>query len=373
MIKRGIEKSFVSRLDDHKVLIVFGARQVGKTTFLNQIFEEMESVLWLNGDDLEVRILLENVNTQTWKILIGKHKYLIIDEAQRIENIGLKTKLLVDNKLVKVVLSGSSSFDLANKLNEPLTGRKWEYNLFPFGFQELAKHTNVITEKSLLENRLVFGAYPEVVLNQGEEKSILTTLSDSYLYKDIFSWQGIRKPEKLKLLLMALAFQLGNEVSYNELGKTIGLDNQSVESYIDLLEKNFIVFRLTSFSRNLRKELTSKRKIYFWDLGIRNAIIAQFQPIPLRQDVGNLFENYFIAERIKYNRNQGFFSNYYFWRTHDQQEIDLIEEVDGKLIAYEIKWNATKKVRFSKTFTNNYENVETHVVNPNNYFTYLTS
>ena len=372
MINRTITNHFQAKLSDNKAIIILGARQVGKTTFLKNVLGDKANVIWLNGDDPEVQTLLSNINTETWKILVSGNSYLVIDEAQRIENIGLKTKLLVDNQIIKVVLSGSSSLHLANKLNEPLTGRKWEFNLFPFSLEELILNSNILKQKSLLGHRLVFGMYPEVVMNLGNEKEVLNTLSDSYLYKDIFSWQNIRKPEKLKLLLRALALQVGHEVSYNELGKKIGLDNQSIENYIDLLEKNYIVFRLPSFSRNLRKELTSKRKIFFWDLGIRNSIIAQFQSIDFRQDVGSLFENFFIAERIKFNKNHNKPCNYYFWRTHDQQEIDLIEESDGQLSAFEIKWNENKKVRFSKTFTNNYQNTSTFVVNPSNIFTFLT-
>lgn len=371
MIFRALEDPIKSKLSDKKAIIILGARQVGKTTLLNKLFSKNQNALWLTGDDPDTQTLLQDINLERWKILTAGKSVLIIDEAQRIKNIGIKIKLLIDHLAIKVVLTGSSSLELANEINEPLTGRKWEFKIFPINFSEMAKTKNVIAEYNLLKHRLVFGSYPEVINNLGNEKETLTQICESYLYKDVLTWQNIRKPEKIHLLIKALALQIGNEVSYNELGKKIGLDNQSIENYINLLEKNFIIFRLPSLSRNLRKELTMKRKIYFWDVGIRNAVIAQFQQAEFRQDLSLLFENYFIAERIKHNTYKNKWCNYYFWRTHDQQEIDFIEETDGVLNAFEIKWNPSKKVKFSKTFLNAYLNTETHVINSTNYFEFL--
>ncbi|MCB0481989.1 MAG: ATP-binding protein [Flavobacteriales bacterium] len=371
MIIRLGENYLQKRASDNKALIILGARQVGKTTLLKKMFPPSDTIEWLTGDDLSTQQLLENINLERWKILLKNKTTLVIDEAQRIKDIGLKVKLVLDHLNTKVVLSGSSSLELANSVNEPLTGRKWEMNLYPISFAELVSTNSLNTELQLLHHRLVFGQYPDVINHSGDEIDVLTSLSDSYLYKDILSYQKVRKPEKLKLLLSALAHQLGSEVSYNELGKTIGLDNQSIELYIDLLEKNFIVFRLPPLSRNLRKELKSKRKIYFWDNGIRNAIIAQFQPFELRADKGQLWENWFISERLKHLRYSRIPFNSYFWRTQDQQEIDLIEDKNGVLSAFEIKWNSNKKVRFSKTFLNAYPSNDTHEINPTNFYEYL--
>jgi uncharacterized protein len=267
--------------------------------------------------------------------------------------------------------SGSSAFELKNQINEPLTGRKWEYELYPFSFQELSNHTNLVQELSNLENRLVFGCYPEVVNHSGNAREYLESLAESYLFKDIFTWQQIKKPEKLLKLLQAIAFQVGNEVSYNELGNMVGLDNQTVENYITTLERAFVIFRLQPLSMNLRKELKTKRKIYFYDNGIRNAIIAQFSPIETRTDIGALWENYFISERLKMNAYNGIKVNSYFWRTSDQQEIDYIESRDGVYQTFELKWNPNKSPKLSKTFASAYPNNSYNVINRQNYFEFL--
>ncbi len=369
MIKRAIVHSIKKRLSDEKALIILGARQVGKSTLLNELDKHFKQpCLWWNGDDADIRELLKKSNATQLKSLLGNTKTLIIDEAQRIENIGLTLKIIIDRiKDIKVIATGSSAFELANQVNEPLTGRKWEYQLFPISYQEMEQHTNFLEEKRLLAHRLVYGSYPEIINNVGDEQQRLKQLADSYLFKDILIWERIKKPEKLEKLLQALAFQVGNEVSYNELSRTTGIDNQTVEKYIQLLEKTFIIFRLPSFSRNLRNELKKSRKIYFYDNGLRNAVINQFNSINLRNDVGALWENYIISERIKFGNYNQMYVNRFFWRTHAQQEIDYIEEQNGQLSAYEFKWNTQAKAKFPKSFVTTYQPKIIKVITPENY------
>lgn len=366
MIERLLQKQLQKKLKDNKAIILLGPRQVGKTTLLHELFTSANT-LWLNGDDADIRAMLDRPNATKLKSIIGKHQYLVIDEAQRIKNIGVCIKIITDQiKTVKVIATGSSAFELANKINEPLTGRKWEFFLYPLSFKEMVNHHGLLTEKRLLENRLLYGYYPEVLNNPGDEKAIIKSLADSYLYKDILTWERIQKPEKLERLIQALAFQVGSEVSYNELGQTCGLDKETVEKYIQLLEKAFIVFRLNSFSRNLRNELKKSRKIYFYDNGIRNAVINQFSPLVSRNDKGALWENFIISERMKHIHYEQLFCNSYFWRTTAQQEIDYIEEKNGKLFAWEFKWNEKKKTNFTKTFINEYHPEETNTISPDN-------
>ncbi len=373
MIKRAVVNSIKKRLKDNKALVLLGARQVGKSTLLQEIENDLEKpCLWWNGDDADVREILQKTNATQLKSLLGNTKTLIIDEGQRIENIGLTIKIIIDQiKTIKVIVTGSSAFELANEVNEPLTGRKWEYRLFPISYGEMEQHTNFLEEKRLLEHRLIYGSYPEIITNLGDEKQRLKQLADSYLFKDILIWERIKKPEKLEKLLQALAFQVGNEVSYNELSKITGIDNQTVEKYIQLLEKTFVIFRLPSFSRNLRNELKKSRKIYFYDNGLRNAVINQFNSINLRNDVGVLWENYIISERIKYLNYNNLYANRFFWRTHAQQEIDYIEEKNGQLFAYEFKWNTKAKTKFPKKFVETYTPKETKVITPLNYRDFL--
>lgn len=373
MIARQLENNIRKHLKDNKAIILLGARQVGKTTLLNNLTANRENVLHWNGDDADIRTMLANPTSTRLKSYIGKNTTLAIDEAQRIENIGLCLKLIIDNiKGVKVIAAGSSAFELANKINEPLTGRKWEYTMYPISFAEMVSHTDLLTEQRLLEHRLVYGFYPEVINHPGEETEILKQLANSYLYKDILTWERIQKPDRLEKLVQAIAFQVGNLVSYNELGQMAGLDNQTVEHYINLLEKAFIVFRLNSFSRNLRNELKKSRKIYFYDNGLRNAVINQFNPIGLRTDKGALWENFLISERLKHISYHNIYANRYFWRTSAQQEIDYIEEADGKINAYEFKYSKnTNKVRFPKTFTENYKPENATAINLENYTEFI--
>jgi predicted AAA+ superfamily ATPase len=373
MILRSVQQQILKRLDDKKAIVLLGPRQVGKSTLVNQLTDSNQT-LWLNGDDYDTRQSLVNAGLVRLKSVIGKNKFVVIDEAQRVENIGLCIKIIVDQiPGVKVIATGSSSFDLANKINEPLTGRKWEYRLFPISFQELVNHHGLLTEERNLENRLLYGSYPEVINQPNDAQSIVKSLADNYLYKDILTWERILKPEKLERLIQALAFQVGSEVSYNELGQICSMDKETVEKYIQLLEKAFILFRLNSFSGNLRNELKKSRKIYFYDNGIRNAVISQFSPLSSRNDVGALWENYLVSERQKRNHYQEHFWRTYFWRTTAKQEIDYIEAYNGQLHAWEFKWNSlSKKNPFTKTFVNQYHPSTTEVVNPSNYLDFLS-
>jgi predicted AAA+ superfamily ATPase len=372
MIKRSLEKIILEKTGTGKAIILTGARQTGKTTLLKSMFEDKAGTLWMDGDEPDVKAIFENPTSTRLKNIFTGKKVIIIDEAQRIENIGTKLKLITDHiPEVQLIATGSSSFDLANKINEPLTGRKWEYRLFPLSFAELSQHFGSVEEARLLPIRLIYGSYPEVVNNPGKEKEILRQLSDSYLYKDILMWERLKKPEKLVRLLQLLAFQTGNEVSFNELAKNLGIDNQTVEKYIQLLEQTFVIFRLGAFSRNLRKELKQTRKIYFHDNGIRNSLIANFNPPELRNDTGALWENYIISERMKYLQYNNKWANTWFWRTNDQQELDYIEESDGILYAFEIKWNPAAKARLSRTFSGAYPGTEFRVINPGNYNLFL--
>lgn len=371
MISRLIKRNIDQRFKDRKAIILIGPRQVGKSTLLEDYFSH-EKVMVLNGDDADTRELFKDANVSKLKRWIGTNELLIIDEAQRIENIGLGLKIIIDQiKQVKIIASGSSAFDLGNKLNESLTGRKWEFQMFPFSFEELVEHHGYIEEFRSLEQRLIYGSYPDVINHPQDAKAIIKSIADSYLYKDILVLDRINKPEKLEKLLQGLAFQVGSEVSYNELARFTGIDKETVEKYIQLLEKAFVLFRLPSYSRNLRNELKKSRKIYFYDNGIRNAIINQFSPLHSRNDVGALWENYIIGERMKFNHYHGHLCNAYFWRTTAQQEVDYIEVFDGEFNAYEFKWNDLKKARFAKTFVDAYQPKEMKVVTPKNYEEFL--
>lgn len=372
MISRILSERLRQKLFKQKAIIVLGPRQVGKTTLLKNLAFEPGEILWMNADELDIQQLFSDVSSTRIKMLMGKKKILVIDEAQRIENIGLKLKLITDNLPdIQVIATGSSSFDLANRINEPLTGRKWEYNMFPLSYQEMVNHHGVLEENRLLTHRLVYGYYPEVVTNPGEEEERLKLISHSYLYKDVLLWERIHKSDKLVRLLQALAFQIGSQVSYNELGSICGMDAKTVEKYINLLEQAFVVFRLPSFSRNLRNELKSSRKIYFYDNGIRNAVINNFNPVGLRNDTGFLWENYLVSERQKYNAYNQLNKNSFFWRTVNQQELDLIEEFGGQIHAYEFKWNSRKTVKLTKTFQNAYPEASFNVITPKNIHEFL--
>ena len=367
MIHRILENTVRAKLNTGKAIVLMGARQVGKTTLVKELFKGSEEMIWLNGDELDVQNLFENVSTTRLKYIFGNKKYVVIDEAQRIKDIGLKLKLIADElPEVQLIATGSSSFDLANEINEPLTGRKWEYKMYPVSFAEMVQNHGLLDEKRLLPHRLVYGYYPDVINNPGDEKEILKQLSDSYLYKDILMWEQIKKPEKLLKLLQALAFQIGNQVSYSELGQLCGLDSKTVEKYVVLLEQCYVIFRLGSFSRNLRNELKNSKKIYFYDNGIRNAVVADFSLAETRSDIGALWENYIISERQKKLEYDKIWRNSWFWRTTDQKEIDYIEEGDGHIHAFEFKWSPSAKYKIPKQFLANYSDSTFSVISPEN-------
>ncbi len=374
MIQRVINDGVQEGLYKGKVIILSGARQVGKTTLVKSIIAATKRPhLYVSGDDSDIREILQDANSIRIKQFLGDTKLLVIDEAQRIKNIGLTLKIIVDNyPEVQVIATGSSSFELANRINEPLTGRKIEYFLYPISYQEMVTHTDSLTEHRLLENRIIYGYYPEIVMNPGNEINILKSLAGSYMYKDIFDWETIKKPAMLEKLLQALALQIGNQVSYNELANTLGIDKETVERYIDLLEKSYIIFTLTSLSRNMRNELKKSKKIYFFDNGIRNALIRNFNPLDLRMDKGALWENFLIVERLKLNEYKRKWTNRFFWRTYSQKEIDYIEEYNGTLYAYEFKWKS-KKNKIPKTFLDNYKNAEYKVIDKDNYREFIMS
>lgn len=370
MIKRDLENKIINRFGTGKAILLIGPRQVGKTTLFNKLLEGKE-YLFLNGDDPTVRKLISNPNLEQLKNIIGNYKIVFIDEAQRIDNIGLTLKLITDQlKSVQLLVSGSSAFELNNQTQEPLTGRKWEYQLYPISWDEFENNVGYLKAQQQLELRIVYGMYPDVINNFGDEKEILKQLTDSYLYKDLLSYGGIRKPEILEKLLRALAFQIGSEVSYNELAQLLGIDKKTVSNYIDLLCQAYVIFKLPSFSKNLRNEIKTNQKIYFYDTGVRNMIIGDLNPLEMRQDKGNLWENFLIAERLKYNAYNGSLSKGYFWRTVQQQEIDYVEEEAGTITGFEIKWNPKSKVKIPKSFTEAYK-TEVKVITNENFREFL--
>ena len=368
MIPRAIASSLSAHFFKGKAILLFGPRQSGKTTLVKFILKDRgEKILQLNGDEPDVRDTLASVTSTQLKTIVGGARIVFIDEAQRIQNIGLTLKLFVDQlPEIQVIASGSSSFLLAGDISEPLTGRKYESMLFPLSFRELMDHHGLTEEKRLLEHRLIFGSYPEIVVKQSEEKELLKLLAGSYLYRDLLTLDQMKKPALLDKIIRALALQVGNEVSYNEVGQLVGADNQTVEKYVSLLEQAYVLFRVPALSRNVRNEIKKGKKIYFYDNGVRNAVIANFSSLSSRSDAGALWENYLMSERVKLLQNSGVDARRYFWRTTQQQEIDYVEEHDGRLSAFEFKWNDRSRVRFPSTFTDSYKVERTIAVKPNN-------
>ncbi len=353
-----------------KAIVLIGPRQVGKSTLIKDILEQKD-YLFLDGDDFTVQQKLNEPNTSFLKRLIGDKKIVFIDEAQRINNIGMTSKIIIDQfNDVQLILSGSSAFELNNEINEPLTGRKWEYNMYPISVQELVKSIGFFEVSKQLEQRIIYGMYPDVLNYMGKEREVLENLINSYLYKDILMLAGIKKADILQKLTQVLAMQLGNEVSYTELSVMLGVNKETVSSYIDLLEKAYVLFRVNPFSRNLRNEIKTNRKIYFFDTGLRNALISNFNSLEFRQDKGALWENFLISERIKYLKYHKIYSKTYFWRTAQQQEIDWIEEIDGKITAYEFKWKSKKQLKFPHKFIEEYK-AEAKVIDSDNYFEFI--
>jgi len=370
MVQRQLHQTLLKKLFCGKTLIVFGTRQVGKTTLIKSLLKEKEH-LFLNTDDPSVREQLTDPNTLELATLIKNHNLLFIDEAQRITNIGITARIIHDQfPEVQLILSGSSAFELRDSTSESLTGRKFEYLLYPISYQELEDSVGYIDAIRDFDNRLIYGFYPDVINHRGEEREVLNQLTDSYLFKDILAFGNIKKPEVLEKILRALAFQIGSEVSYNEISQFVGVDKNTVSSYIRLLELAYIVYPLNSFSRNLRNEIKTNKKIYFYDNGVRNSIIQNFNPLELRNDIGALWENFLMSERLKhleYSRNA---ANRYFWRTKQQQEIDYVEETDGIIKGYEFEWNPKAKTKIPRVFSSTY-NAKVEVISKQNFRSFV--
>lgn len=373
-LKRLLQDRIAARMEPNKAVLIFGARRVGKTILMRQLVKDFTGkTMLLNGEDYDTLALLEEQSVANYRHLLEGVDLLAIDEAQSIPNIGSKLKLIVDEiEGIRIIASGSSSFDLLNKAGEPLVGRSTQFHLTPFSQKEIAPIETALETRQNLESRLIYGSYPEVVtMNSFERKTdYLRDIVGAYLLKDILAIDGLKNSGKMKELLRLIAFQLGNVVSYDELGKQLGMSKNTVEKYLDLLSKVFVVYRLGAYARNLRKEVTKAGKWYFYDNGIRNAIIGNFSPLSIRQDVGALWENYLIGERIKANNNEGLGKEFYFWRTYDRQEIDLVEESLDALTALELKWG-NKKPDVPAIFKETYPNATFSIVNKDNYLIYI--
>ncbi len=373
MIERALLKVLKERIDYKKALIIFGPRQTGKTTLAKALADQLQQpVEYFNGDAAVTKSLWKVENIAALKQSFGTKRIVILDEAQMIEQVGMICKQLIDANLgIQFIITGSSSLTIADKTQEPLTGRKWEYFLYPISCAELMTYQGIPTFLESLPQYLVYGMYPEVVTNLPDAKDVLSNIASSYLYKDVLALVGLKKPQLLEKILKALALQVGNEVSLNELATLVSADVKTVDSYIYLLEQVFVVFRLGTLSSNERNEISTKKKIYFYDNGICNALLGNFAPVATRQDVGALWENFLITERKKLLQYNGFHGRTYFWRNKQQAEIDYVEEIDGKIYAYEFKWNPLAKVKFSTSFLEKYKPVETKVIHPENFWQWL--
>lgn len=366
-IKRYLKDTIAEKLFKNKAIILIGARQIGKTTLLKELLSSYENTLFLDGDDRIIRELLQNPSTEEIKNIIGNHKIVFIDEVQRINNIGLTSKIIVDQfKEVQLILSGSSAFDIKNKTSESLTGRKWEYTMYPITWKELENTVGYLKSLQQLDLRLVYGMYPEIITHPSEEKERLKQLVDSYLYQDLLAFSNIKKPEVLEKLLKALAFQMGSEVSLNELSQLLNIDKNTVANYIQILEKGFVIFTLHGYSKNVRNELKFAKKIFFWDNGVRNTIINNFNSMEMRNDKVELWENFIISERMKKNNYENPFVKSYFWRTTTQQEIDYIEVENEQLTAFEIKSNENAKIKKFEKFKEAYQ-TEVNLIHKKNF------
>ncbi len=373
-VTRRLESRISEMIEPNKAMLIFGARRVGKTVLMKHIYDNFPgNKMFMNGEDLDTALLLQKRSVSNYKGVFGGIELLAIDEAQNIPEIGQIIKLIVDEiPGIRVIASGSSSFDLLNKTGEPLVGRSTQFVLTPFSQQELSRRENMLETHRNLESRLIYGSYPEVVLMESSEKKerYLRDIVSSYLLKDILAVDGIKNSAKMQNLLRLVAYQVGSEVSFDELGKQLGMSKNTVERYLDLLEKVFVIYRMGAFSRNLRKEVTKSGKYYFVDNGIRNAIIGAFQPLELRTDAGALWENYIVGEFRKKNFNSLSYNDLYFWRTYDNQEIDLIEESPSGLTAFEFKWG-NKNPKMPKVFAQAYQGSKFFVVNRDNYLDFL--
>jgi predicted AAA+ superfamily ATPase len=371
---RDLSDIVIKKLQSNKVVIIFGARRVGKTVLVKEILNQViEPVLTLNGEDINVHDKLAIRSVENYKQILGSYKFLYIDEAQKIPEIGLKLKLMIDEiDGLRIIISGSSSFDIHKDAGEPLTGRKYSFNLFALSESEYNQIENSISKIDKVRERLVFGSYPELLHLPDREDKIdyLNEMVSSYLLKDILVYENIKNSQKIFNLLRLIAFQIGGEVSLQELGNQLGISKNTVDKYLDLLSKVFILHKVEGFSRNLRKEITKNSRWYFLDNGIRNAVIANFNPIESRNDIGALWENYMISERLKYQEYRRLSSNNYFWRTYEQQEVDWVEERDGSLFGYEFKWKEDK-VKIPTQWKSAYPNASFEVINMDNFNEWL--
>ncbi len=375
ILSRAIEPRLKALIGQNKVLLILGTRRVGKTVLINKLVKEYGApAIILNGEDLDTQELLQRRSIVHYQRIVGASKLLVVDEAQAVPEIGKILKLMIDSQPeLTIVATGSSSFDLLNKAGEPLTGRKIQFRLYPIAQIELKARETLMETRQHLEERLVFGSYPEVLTlpSYREKEDYLYELVQSYLLKDILAFEGIRQADKISKLLRLVAFQIGNEVSYNELGNQLGISKNTVENYLDLLNKVFLIYRLPAYSTNQRKEVSKGSKWYFTDNGIRNAIISDMRLLSMRQDIGSLWENYLITERIKRNTYLNEHTQYYFWRNYNQQEVDLIELSDGKLHAYEFKYNGKKKVKIPMAFSTAYPEATYTCVTKENYLDWI--
>lgn len=372
-INRLIEPKIIKNLFKGKVIIIYGARQVGKTTLSKKILNDFkENGKYLNCELASVQQGLSVIEAEKIKSFLGNYKLVVFDEAQNIKDIGKVLKIMVDTYPdIQIIATGSSSFDLADKISEPLTGRNFTYLLYPLSVREIVRQFDAFYGEAKIESMLRFGLYPEIFsLSDEEAKDRLDEISSNYLYKDILRFDGIKKADVINKMLMLLALQLGQEVSYIEIGKQLGINRLTVERYLDLLEKSFIIFRLKAFSRNKRKEISKSVKVYFYDLGIRNSLIQNYNPSELRADIGALWENFCIIERKKYLEEKGKRLNSYFWRTYDQKEIDYVEEAEGVISGYEFKWSPKKTYCSPKRFIEQY-NAKVEKINRDNFWKFL--
>lgn len=370
---RTIQPAVEAALYKGKAIVIYGVCEVGKMTLAKAIIAQHgTAALYLNCDEPDVRVVLGGRTSTELRALIGSRTLVVLDEAQRVRDIGLTIKLLVDTfPAIQVIATGSSSFELSNRVTEPLTGRKIEFNLFPLSVEELLAVEGPLDSRRLLERRLRYGAYPGVVTADDPAETV-SEIAGSYLYRDALEYQTVKNPDVLRRLLQALALQVGSEVSYSELATLLGIDKTTVERYVRLLEAAYIIFHLPPFSRNLRKELAKLRKVYFYDLGIRNALLNNYNTLELRGDVGAMWENFFIAERVKANHNHRRYVNTYFWRTYQGAEIDYLEEAGGRLTGFECKW-ASQKWRVPALFAQTYPDSQLHLANRENYLEFLAA
>lgn len=376
LLERYIEKAIINSIAPNKVIVLMGARRTGKTELLKKIIAKSTGTnLVLNGDDMASHDLFTPITIENYKMNFRNVGLLVIDEAQKIPDIGKKLKLLVDNiQGIKILATGSSAFDMHNKLGEPLTGRKITFHLYQFSQLEYNKYENILETKSRLDHRLIYGSYPELIhiKSRQHQQEYLQELVNSYLLKDILEFDGIKNADKIRSLLRLIAFQIGSEVSLSELALKLEIHKDTVAKYLDLLAKTFVLFKVEGFSRNLRKEITKMSRWYFYDNGIRNALINNLNDFDYRNDKGLLWENYLISERIKFQSYTKLFSSNFFWRTYEQQEIDWIEERGDKLHAYEIKLNEKKNYKVPSAWAKAYPDSEFKVINPNNYLTWIS-